>query len=203
MERYNEILQREAYVVSQNLHDLLATSENETLDETRLAVSWDTLAPYLALTEQITRTNVYLVDTRHRITGYFDGVVQTLEGVLLPAYMEQSIALGFMGKTPFGRSGAGPQTRLTTSAPIMDENSRVLGVVLLDVSLQELGYTQVSDTALLLVSAVISFAISLLLAFFLSVVFTHPIRRTRETALQLSSGQYDVRLKLRGTSEVT
>lgn len=123
MERYNEILQREAYVVSQNLHDLLAASGNKTLDETRLAVSWDTLAPYLALTEQVTRTNVYLVDTRHRITGYFDGVVQTLEGILLPAYMEQSIALGFMGKTPFGRSGTGPQTRLTTSAPIMDETA--------------------------------------------------------------------------------
>lgn len=45
--------------------------------------------------------NVYLIDEQHHVTGYFDGVVQTMSGKLLPGYIEQTIALGFMGKTPF------------------------------------------------------------------------------------------------------
>ena len=49
-----------------------------SLDETRFIVSEENLPPYLALTEQLTRCNVYLVDSHHNVTGYFDGVVQVL-----------------------------------------------------------------------------------------------------------------------------
>ncbi|MFQ7098478.1 MAG: hypothetical protein ACLRUN_14185 [Christensenellales bacterium] len=38
---------------------------------------------------------------QHHVTSYFDGVVQTVSSKLLPGYIEQTIALGFMGKTPF------------------------------------------------------------------------------------------------------
>lgn len=202
VEHYSRVLQRHAYAISQNLHDLLSPGGYQSLDETRWEVSWDTLTPYLAMTEQITRCNVYLVDTQHSITGYFDGILQTLNGVTLSPYLEQSIALGFMGKTPFIRSGSGSDMRLTTSAPIMDQFSRVLGVVLLDVSLRELGLTQVSGAMILSISVVISFALALILAFILSLVFTNPIQKTREAALRLASGQYETRLPVKRNDEV-
>lgn len=203
IDQYSHTLQRNAYAISQNLHDLLApATRKEALDDTRLEVSWDMLAPYLALTEQITHSNVYLVDTAHTLTGYFDGVVQTLDNILLPAYLEQSIALGFMGKTPFIRSGSGSGMHLTACAPVMDEKSHVLGVVLLDTTLQELGYTQVSGTTMLAASTVIAFIVALLLAFVLSKVFARPIDQTRQAALALASGQYEVRLKASADDEV-
>ena len=92
---------RNAYAISQNLSELIAPSAYDSLDENTLPVSEDTLAPYLALIEHITNCNVYVIDVEHNVTGYFNGVVQTLQNPLLPGYIEQTIALGFMGKTPF------------------------------------------------------------------------------------------------------
>lgn len=202
VEQHSRSMQRSAYVISQNLYDLIASSSYESLDDTRLSVSWDTLAPYLALTEQITRCNVYFVDTQHNITGYFDGVVQTLENRTLPGYLEQSIALGFMGKTPFISSGTREDTRLTACAPIMDEQSHVLGVVLLDASLRELGYTQVSGSAMLVVSLVIASAVALLVALTLAYAFMRPIERVRRAAISLASGAYETRLPVRTHDEI-
>lgn len=98
---HSQAMQRDAFAIAQNLSELVAPSAYDaSLDETRFIVSEENLPPYLALTEQLTRCNVYLVDSHHNVTGYFDGVVQVLEHPLLAGYLEQSIALGFMGKTP-------------------------------------------------------------------------------------------------------
>ena len=96
---YGQTMQRDAYAISQNLAEIIAPSSYnaDALDETRLLVSEETLTPYLAFIEQLTNCSVYLVNTRHDVTGYFSGVIQTIKNPLLPAYLEQSIALGFMG----------------------------------------------------------------------------------------------------------
>lgn len=200
--QYNQFLHENAFSISQNLHDLLAPENYGKLDETRLGVSWDTLAPYLAMTEQITRSNVYIVDAGHRITGYFDGIVQTLDNIVLPAYLEQSIAYGFMGKTPFLCEGDGENMRLTTSAPIMNAEGRVLGVVLLDTTLREMGYTQISGTTIMIASALLAFAVAVLLAFGLSFQFNRPIERIRGAAMTLAGGQYETRLPVGGDNEI-
>ena len=130
---YSKTMQRNAYAISQNLSEMIAPSDYEALDENPFIVGEDTLAPYMALIEHITNCNVYLIDEQHRVTGYFDGVVQTMSGRGLPNYIEQTIALGFMGKTPFLSAKIDGETHLTTSMPIMNAKSHVLGVVLLNV----------------------------------------------------------------------
>ena len=130
---YSKTMQRNAYAISQNLSEMIAPSDYEALDENPFIVGEDTLAPYMALIEHITNCNVYLIDEQHRVTGYFDGVVQTMSGRVLPNYIEQTIALGFMGKTPFLSAKIDGETHLTTSMPIMNAKSHVLGVVLLNV----------------------------------------------------------------------
>lgn len=98
---YSQSMQRDAHAISQNVSGIFEPMKSGQLDENRFAVSEETLAPYLALIEQVTRCKVYLIDTYHNVTGYFNGVVRTIPKPLLPTYLEQSIALGFMGKTPF------------------------------------------------------------------------------------------------------
>lgn len=110
---HSQAMQRDAFAIAQNLSELVAPSAYDaSLDETRFIVSEENLPPYLALTEQLTRCNVYLVDSHHNVTGYFDGVVQVLERPLLAGYLEQSIALGFMGKTPIIHAEMDGETRL-------------------------------------------------------------------------------------------
>ena len=145
---YSRTMQRDAYAISQNLSEMIAPSDYETLDENPFIVGEDTLAPYMALIEHITNCNVYLIDEQHHVTGYFDGVVQTMSGKLLPGYIEQTIALGFMGKTPFLSAKIDGETHLTTGMPIMNARSHVLGVVLLESTLRELGFAQVSSCLL-------------------------------------------------------
>lgn len=137
---YSKTMQRDAYAISQNLSEMIAPSSYDSLDENPFIVGEDTLAPYMALIEHITHCNAYLIDEQHHVTGYFDGVVQTIGSPLLPSYIEQTIALGFMGKTPFLMMKEDGDTHLTTGMPIMNAHSHVLGVVLLETTLRELGF---------------------------------------------------------------
>ena len=181
---YSKTMQRNAYAISQNLSEMIAPSDYEALDETPFIVGEDTLAPYMALIEHITNCNVFLIDEQHRVTGYFDGVVQTMSGKVLPSYIEQTIALGFMGKTPFLSAKIDGETHLTTSMPIMNAKSHVLGVVLLESTLRELGFAQVSSSDILLFSGAVAFALTALLGALFSRMFTQPI-----TAVQRFAGR--------------
>ena len=199
---YSEQMQRNAYAVAQNLSEIIAPSSYESLDETRFIVSEETLGPYLAFIEQLTNCDVYLVDTRHNVTGYFSGVVQTLQNPLLPGYLEQSIALGFMGKTPFLQARIGDDLHLTTCMPVMNAQSRVLGVVLLESTLREQGYAQVPSATILLMSFVISFLLAVLLALFFSRMFTRPISALQKVAKALAGGDYQARTQVTQRDEI-
>ncbi len=199
---YSESMQRHAYAISQNLAEMIVPAEYDGLDETRFIVSEDNIAPYMALIEQMTNCNVYLVDVRHNVTGYFDGVVQQLERPLLAAYIEQTIALGFMGKTPTIQASIDGDTHLTAAAPIMNAQSRVLGVVLLESTLRELGYAQVPSSAILLASLAISFALAVLLALLFTRYFTKPISCLQKVALALAGGDYATRTQIEQNDEI-
>ena len=136
------------------------------------------------------------------MTGYFDGVVQVLEHPLLAGYLEQSIALGFMGKTPIIHAEMDGETRLCASMPVMDAQSRVLGVVLLDATLRELGFQQVPSAAILISSGLIAFVLSAVLALVFSRLFTRPIVRVEKVAVALASGHPVQPLHARRRDEV-
>ena len=202
IQRYGQNMHHDAYAISQNISELVAPSGYDGLDENRFLVSEDSLAPYLAMMESLTGCNVYIVDAAHNLTGYFDGVVQKLEKPLLPAYLEQSIALGFMGKTPFIQAEVDGDTRLTTSMPVMNAHSQVLGVVLMDASLRELGYSEAPAMQTLWYTTLIALAVSVLLSFIFSNWFTRPISRIERVARLLAEGDYEARTAIRLHDEV-
>lgn len=199
---YSQTMQRDAYAIAQNLSEMIAPSSHDSLDETRFIVSEDTLAPYLAFIEQLTNCNVFVIDTYHNVTGYFSGVVQRIASPLLPAYLEQSIALGFMGKTPFLQYQDEDDIHLTACMPVMNQQSKVLGVVLLESTLREQGFAQVSSTTILFTSFIISFLLSVVLAFFFSHMITRPISALQKVALALSGGQYETRSQIDRRDEI-
>ena len=146
--------------------------------------------------------NVYLIDEQHHVTGYFDGVVQTMSGKLLPGYIEQTIALGFMGKTPFLSAKIDGETHLTTGMPIMNARSHVLGVVLLESTLRELGFAQVSSSDILLVSGALAFVLTVLLGALFSRMFTQPITAVQRFAGKLAGGEYEARMNSAQRDEI-
>ena len=199
---YNQSMQRDAHTIAQNLSEWIAPSSYEGLDDTRFIVSGDTLTPYLAFIEQLTNSTVYIVDTYHNVTGYFSGVVQQIPDPQLPSYLEQCIALGFMGKTPFIQAEVEGETILTTSMPVMNAQSRVLGVVVLTSTLREQGYAQVPSTTILLNSLMFSFPLAVLLSYFFSRMFTRPITKIRKVAVSLASGEYETRTHMDSDDEL-
>lgn len=199
---YSESMQRDAHSIAQNLSEWIAPSSYDALDETRFLVSDETLAPYLSFIEQLTNCNVYIVDTYHNVTGHFSGVVQTIPNPLLPSYLEQCIALGFMGKTPFIQAEIDSETYLTTAMPVMNVKSRVLGVVLLTSTLREQGYAQVPSATILLNSLMVSFPIAVLLALLFSRQFTQPIYALQKVAVALAGGAYETRTAIRREDEI-
>lgn len=199
---YGQSMQRDAHAIAQNLSELVVPSQYASLDETRFIVGEDTLGAYLNMVELLTECNVYLVDVNHSVTGYFSGVVQTLQNPLLPAYLEQTIALGFMGKTPAIQMEIDGQLHLTAAMPVMNEHSQVLGVVVLESTLRELGYAQVPSSTILLSSIFISFGLASLLAVLFSAIFNRPISQLEQVAHQLADGQYETRTSLKRSDEI-
>ncbi|MBR5226335.1 MAG: HAMP domain-containing histidine kinase [Clostridia bacterium] len=199
---YSQAMQRDAHAIAQNLSEWIAPSAYEGLDDTRFIVSDDTITPYLGFIEQLTNCTVYIVDTYHNVTGYFSGVVQTIPKPLLPSYLEQCIALGFMGKTPFIQAQYGSETHLTTSMPVMNTKSQVLGVVLLTSTLRQQGYAQVPSASILLQSLIVSFPLAFLMAFVFSSMFTRPIAKLQQVALSLAGGRYETRTNMFKEDEI-
>lgn len=120
-----------------------------------------------------------------------------MSGKLLPGYIEQTIALGFMGKTPFLSAKIDGETHLTTGMPIMNARSHVLGVVLLESTLRELGFAQVSSSDILLVSGALAFVLTVLLGALFSRMFTQPITAVQRFAGKLAGGEYEARMNKR------
>lgn len=107
-----------------------------------------------------------------------------------------------MGKTPTIQASIDGDTHLTAAAPIMNAQSRVLGVVLLESTLRELGYAQVPSAAILLTSLAISFLLAVLLALMFTQYFTRPIRRLQKVALALAGGDYATRTEIAQSDEI-
>lgn len=199
---YGQSMQRDAHAIAQNLSELVAPSEYELLDETRFIVGEDTLVPYLSMVELLTDCNVYLVDTSHTVTGYFSGVVQSLDKPLLPAYLEQTIALGFMGKTPSIQAQYDGDLHLTASMPVMNEHSQVLGVVVLESTLREQGYAQVPSSTILITSCIIAFGLTVFLSILFSALLTRPILQVEQVADRLADGCYETRMSMERQDEI-
>lgn len=125
-----------------------------------------------------------------------------MSGKLLPGYIEQTIALGFMGKTPFLSAKIDGETHLTTGMPIMNARSHVLGVVLLESTLRELGFAQVSSSDILLVSGALAFVLTVLLGALFSRMFTQPITAVQRFAGKLAGGEYEARMNSAQRDEI-
>lgn len=95
-----------------------------------------------------------------------------------------------MGKTPFLSAKIDGETHLTTGMPIMNARSHVLGVVLLESTLRELGFAQVSSSDILLVSGALAFVLTVLLGALFSRMFTQPITAVQRFAGKLAGGEY-------------
>lgn len=199
---YSQSMQRDAHTISQNLSGIFLPADGDALDENRFIVSRETLAPYMALIEQVTSCNVYLIDTYHNVTGYFDGVVQTVPNPLLPGYIEQAIALGFIGKTPVTKAELEGETHLTACMPVMNDESKVLGVVLLETTLRELGFAQVPSATILLTSCLIASCLAVFLASFFSHGLMRPIASLERVAQALADGEYQTRTCLTRKDEL-
>ena len=82
---------------------------------------------------------------------------------------------------------------------LIDEQHRVTGyfdgVVLLESTLRELGFAQVSSSDILLFSGAVAFALTALLGALFSRMFTQPITAVQRFAGRLASGEYDARMQ--------
>ena len=79
--------------------------------------------------------------------------------------------------------------------PLITTNCAVLGVVLLESTLRELGFAQVSSSDILLFSGAVAFALTALLGALFSRMFTQPITAVQRFAGRLASGEYDARMQ--------
>ncbi|MFR8976940.1 MAG: histidine kinase dimerization/phospho-acceptor domain-containing protein [Christensenellales bacterium] len=84
----------------------------------------------------------------------------------------------------------------------MNARSHVLGVVLLESTLRELGFAQVSSSDILLVSGALAFVLTVLLGALFSRMFTQPITAVQRFAGKLAGGEYEARMNSAQRDEI-
>lgn len=78
----------------------------------------------------------------------------------------------------------------------------MLGVVLLESTLRELGFAQVSSSDILLVSGALAFVLTVLLGALFSRMFTQPITAVQRFAGKLAGGEYEARMNSAQRDEI-
>jgi signal transduction histidine kinase len=160
------------------------------------------LGAYLRFVDDIAMADVWIIDNDLNLVI---GNNQDAEILYkdLPQNADQVVTQAFLGKTTFSEefSAVLDTPTLTVGTPIMSGET-TLGVVLLHAPVSGMQDATWQSVKLLALSTIVALVFSALLATYLSLSLTKPLGRIKDTALQLSEGDYQARADLKMAGEI-
>lgn len=162
---------------------------------------------YLRFIVDVLDADVWIVDERMNLAavgrgqGMMNGRFKLRD---LPPNAGNLIAEVFLGKTAFseGFSETLTQPTLTVGTPIMGENGKIKGAVLLHSPIQGTAAAVNKGLSILGASILLALVITALLSVVLSYSFTRPLYRMEAAALRLSQGDYSAQCGVSQDDEI-
>lgn len=167
------------------------------------------LSIYLQSVEDMVRCSIWVIDrnfeqitfaNRHRHMHM--GVAFNYED--LPEYAEQVITDAFEGTVSVSENFSEflGVPSITAAAPIILETGEIIGVVLLHIYVSDVQTITTEGLTLLAYSMSIGVVISIIIAALLSLRFTKPLNKMKNTALKISSGDYTSKTGVKQSDEI-
>lgn len=160
------------------------------------------LGAYLRFVDDIAMADVWIIDNDMSL---ITGNNQDAEVVYkdLPENADQVVQEAFLGTTTVSEefSDVLNSPTLTVGTPIMS-GDETLGIVLLHAPVAGMQAATWQSVKLLAISTLAALILSALLAMYLALSFTKPLGRIKDTALQLSEGDYQARADIKVTGEI-
>ena len=160
------------------------------------------LGVYLRFVDDIAMADVWIIDKdMNLITGNNQDASVLYKD--LPKNADQVVRQAFLGTTTFSEefSDVLETPTLTVGTPILSGET-TLGVVLLHAPVSGMQDATWQSVKLLALSTIVALVFSALLATYLALSLTRPLGRIKDTALQLSEGDYQARTDLKMAGEI-
>lgn len=158
---------------------------------------------YLRFLNQIAMSDVWIVDENLQIitAGHTTGGQYNYSN--LPPDAEKVVKEVFQGKTTFSQSFSNilASPALTVGTPIKS-GDKVIGALLLHSPINGMNEAVTQGLSILAVSILSALALSMLLSVVLAVGFTRPLKKMKNTAMELSSGNYSVKTGIKQDDEI-
>ena len=162
---------------------------------------------YMRFIGDIAGTDVWIVDEDlNLITG------GTKKGMIsnkynysdLPENADTLIKEVFADQTAFSEdfSNILSELTLTVGTPIKNSNNKIIGVVLLHSPVNGINAAVSQGFTVLSISILVSLTLAFLLSIGFSITFTKPLRKMKNTALKLASGDYTAKNNINQNDEI-
>ncbi|MDV3427102.1 MAG: cell wall metabolism sensor histidine kinase WalK [Bacillota bacterium] len=186
-----------------NMADTLSDFMSSTVPDNGMG-SRQGFGAYLRFLDQIAMSDVWIVDENLQIitAGHMAGAAQ-YNYSNLPPDAEKVVKEVFQGKTTFSQSFSNilASPALTVGTPIKS-GDKVIGALLLHSPINGMNEAVTQGLGILAVSILSALALSMLLSVVLAVGFTRPLKKMKNTAMELSSGNYSVKTGIYQDDEI-
>lgn len=156
---------------------------------------------YLRFLNDIAMTDVWIVDENlDLITG---GPMTQYQYSDLPQDADKVVKEVFQNKTTFseGFSGLLNKPTLTVGTPIRS-GGKVVGALLLHSPVEGIDEANLQGFLILIISIAAAFLLTLVLSGILAVNFTKPLKKMKDSAMQLAAGNYTAKTGVRQQDEI-
>lgn len=158
---------------------------------------------YMKFLDDIAMSDVWLVDKESQLISRGKGNMN-LNYSELPKDAEYVIEEAFQGKTSFSESFSDilNTKSITVGTPIKNYDDSVIGVVLLHSPVEDISSSIHGGFKILIVSIALALIIAIIISMFMSLSFTKPLSKMKDTAILLSKGNYKVKTEVHQCDEI-
>ncbi|MCB2286773.1 sensor histidine kinase [Clostridium algidicarnis] len=200
MKIYKSDLGKRAVTIADTLSNLISDSGSSTNIMGGKHLGYGS---YLRLLDDIAMTDVWIVDENLDLITSSHMESKKYNYADLPADAEAVVKEVFQGKTTFseGFSNLLNAPTLTVGTPI-EIKGKVIGALLLHSPVEGMNEGVLKGFSILTLSILVALILSIILSIILAVAFTKPLKKMKDSALQLAAGDYSSKTGVRQKDEI-
>ena len=200
MDMHKTDLEKRAVTMADTLSELMS---NTTSGMGMMGGGQGGYGAYLRFLDDIAMTDVWVVDENLELITGNNMMNHQYKYADLPQDAETVVREVFQGNTTDseGFSNLLNAPTLTIGTPIKFEG-KVIGALLLHSPVDGMNETISQGFGILAISMLVALVLSVFLSALLAIAFTKPLKKMKNTALQLASGDYSVKTYVRQKDEI-
>lgn len=205
IETHKTDLINKADEISAELSELKALGEEGVcIEDCVYGLRHDKYDSYLYYISDIASTHVWIINDEREIIARGRQEMTPEQYNKLPPNAEEIISGALNGKKVL-KTGVGKDDKVPTvtiGQPIIDDNGKIIGMVLLHNHIYEMKQAEINSLKALILSMGIGIILISVLAVYFSIKFTNPLKKMKDVSLILAEGNYNIKTEIKEKDEI-